>query len=187
MIPTESTPCLSLIVAQAQNRAIGRDNSLLWHISADLKRFKQLTAGHCVLMGRRTYLSLPRAPLPHRRNIVLTHGFLPPHPSTLLPTAAEPAPDTQLIVAHSVAEALRLMADDEEPFLIGGGTLYRDMMPWVKRMYVTWVYRNFEADTFFPIIDPSLFQQVSLSPRQTDPASGLEYAFAEYVRLTLPI
>lgn len=167
---------LSIIVAVAQNMAIGRDNDLLWHISDDLKRFKSLTAGHTVIMGRRTFESLPKKPLPRRRNIVLTHddGFCFEVP---------PAATGTVEVAHSMSQALRMVADEEETFVMGGAAIYREFLPLANRMYVTWVYRDFEADVYFPVIDRSAFRQVSLSDRMVDPESGLEYAYAEYVRL----
>ena len=166
---------LSIIVAIAQNMAIGRDNDLLWHISDDLRRFKAITGGHTVVMGRRTFDSLPKKPLPKRRNIVLTRdeGFRYDVPATATGT---------LEVAHSIPALFKMIEGEDETFLIGGGTLYRDLLPFVSRMYVTWVYKDFEADTFFPVIDPSAFCQVSITPRQTDPENGLEYAYAEYVR-----
>lgn len=169
------SPNLSIIVAVAQNWAIGKDNDLLWHISDDLKRFKALTSDHTVVMGRRTFDSLPKKPLPKRRNIVLTHdeNFHYDVPATATGT---------LEVAHSVASLLKMVEGEEETFLIGGATLYRDLLPWVGRMYVTWVYSDFEADAFFPKIDPSAFRQISLTDRMTDLESGLEYAYAEYVR-----
>lgn len=169
------SPNLSIIVAVAQNWAIGKDNDLLWHISDDLKRFKALTSDHTVVMGRRTFDSLPKKPLPKRRNIVLTHdeNFHYDVPATATGT---------LEVAHSVASLLEMVEGEEETFLIGGATLYRDLLPWVGRMYVTWVYSDFEADAFFPKIDPSAFRQISLTDRMTDLESGLEYAYAEYVR-----
>lgn len=170
-----TTPNLSIIVAVAQNWAIGKDNDLLWHISDDLKRFKALTGGHTVIMGRRTFDSLPKKPLPQRRNIVLTHDTAFRY--EVLPTASG-----TLEVAHSVPALLKMVEGEEETFLIGGATLYRDLLPFVQRMYVTWVYRDFEADVFFPKIDPSAFRQISLTDRMTDPESGLEYAYAEYVR-----
>ena len=169
-------PNLSIIVALAQNMAIGRDNDLLWHISDDLKRFKSLTAGHTVVMGRRTFDSLPKKPLPKRRNIVLTHD----------PSCAFDVPPTAsgtLEVAPSIPQVLRMVQGEEETFIMGGGAIYRDFLPLVGRLYVTWVYKDFEADVFFPVIDPSAFRQVSLSDRMTDPESGLEFAYAEYVRL----
>ncbi len=166
---------LSIIVAVAQNMAIGKDNDLLWHISDDLQRFKAITGGHTVIMGRRTFDSLPKKPLPKRRNIVLTHD-----PNFSYPL--NPKATGTLEVAHSIPALFKMMEGEEETFLIGGGTLYRDLLPLVNRMYVTWVYRDFEADVFFPPIDLSAFWQASLSPRKTDPESGLEFAYAEYVR-----
>ena len=171
------SPNLSLIAAVSQNLAIGKDNDLLWHIGDDLVRFKGITSGHTVIMGRRTFDSLPKKPLPKRRNIVLTHDpafrFEPPANAT-----------GTLEVAHTIADVLRMIDGDDEAFLIGGATLYRDFLPWVNRMYVTWVYRDFDADAFFPPIDPSAFWQCSISPRKVDAESGLEYAYAEYVRTT---
>ena len=156
---------LSIIVAAAQNMAIGKDNDLLWHISDDLKRFKSLTSGHTVVMGRRTFDSLPKKPLPKRRNIVLTHdeafSFEVPQGAT-----------GTVEVAHSVSQVLGKVEGEEETFIMGGATVYRAFLPWVKRLYVTW--------------DPSLFRQVSITPRMRDPESGLEYAYAEYVRLVSP-
>ena len=167
---------LSIIVAVAQNMAIGRDNDLLWHISDDLKRFKSLTGGHTVIMGRRTFDSLPKKPMPKQRYIVLTHdeGVRYDVPETATGT---------LEVAHSMTEVLRLVEGEEETFIMGGGTIYRDFLPLVNRLYVTWVYKDFEADVFFPVIDRSAFRQVSLSDRMTDPETGLEYAYAEYFRI----
>lgn len=176
MIDTHPQTNLSIIVAVAQNMAIGKDNDLLWHISDDLKRFKALTSGHTVVMGRRTFDSLPKKPLPRRRNIVLTRdkGFHYEVP----PTATG-----RLEVAGSIAELLRMVEGEEETFVIGGGALYRELLPLVSRIYATWVYRDFEADVFFPPIDPSVFRQVSLSAKMKDQESGIEYAYAEYVRL----
>ena len=168
-------PNLSIIVACAQNMAIGKDNDLLWHLSDDLKRFKALTSGHTVVMGRRTFDSLPKKPLPKRRNIVLTHDeqFHYEVPPTATGT---------LEVAHSIAQVLKMVKDEEETFIMGGGALYRDFMPLVNRLYVTWVDEDFEGDVFFPVIDKSVWCEVSLTERKRDEASGLSYAYAEYVR-----
>lgn len=176
MVDVNPKPNLSIIVACAQNMAIGKDNDLLWHISDDLKRFKALTIGHTVIMGRRTFDSLPKKPLPKRRNIVLTHdtAFHCEVPETATGT---------LEVAHSMAEVLRMVQGEEEAFIMGGGTLYRNFMPWVNNMYVTWVYRDFDADTYFPKIDASVFRQVRITDRQQDPESGLWFAYADYVRM----
>lgn len=160
---------LSLIVAVAQNGAIGKDNDLLWHISDDLKHFKTLTTGHPVIMGRRTFASLPFKPLPKRRNIVLTHDATFSHEG--------------VEVVHTLEEVLAAVRDEEEAFVIGGAAVYRLLLPYVSRLYVTWVYRDFEADTFFPDIDPKEFRQTAASSLQQDAPSGLSYAFVDYQRL----
>lgn len=167
MIPTPLSN-LSLIVAVAQNGAIGKDNDLLWHISDDLKHFKALTTGHPVIMGRRTFDSLPFKPLPKRRNIVLTHD------RTFVSDGVE--------VVHSVEEIFETIKDEEEAFVIGGAAIYQLLLPYVHRLYVTQVYQDFDADTYFPPIRPDEFRQIAASPLQTDSASGLTYAYIDYQR-----
>ncbi len=159
---------ISIIVAIAQNLAIGKNNDLLWHLPADLKHFKQLTTGRTVIMGERTFLSLPRRPLPNRRNIVITDK------ADLQFDGCE--------MAHSIDEAERLCRPDEENFVIGGGSIYRQFMPLAGTLHITWVYRDFEADTFFPAIDAATWEAVAQSERQRDEATGLEFAFVTYKR-----
>lgn len=161
-------PDLSIIVAMAQNNAIGKDNDLLWHISDDLKRFKSLTLGHPVIMGRNTWRSLPRRPLPKRRNIVLTHD--------------ESFNDAGAEVAHSINGVFNMLADEEQSFVIGGASIYRQFLPFVKRMYVTWVWSDFVGDVYFPIIDMSFFEMVEEGERMVDVETGLEYSYACYER-----
>lgn len=175
MIDTILTkPRMSIVVAQAENRAIGVDGGMPWHLGGDLRRFKALTMGHPIVMGRRTWESLPKHPLAGRRNIVLSQseGFSP--------EGAE--------VARSVNDLLRMVKDcDDEVFIIGGGRLYSLLMPWASRLYVTWVHAEYkQADTFFPVIDLSEFTLVHQSERTLDEASGLEYSFAEYDRKYRP-
>ena len=159
---------ISIIVAIAQNLAIGKNNDLLWHLPADLKHFKQLTTGCTVIMGERTFLSLPRRPLPNRRNIVITDK------ADLQFGGCE--------MAHSIDEAARLCRPDEENFVIGGGSIYRQFMPLADTLHITWVYRDFEADTFFPAIDETVWEAVAQSERQRDETTGLEFAFVTYKR-----
>lgn len=169
MINPNPQPNLSIIVAQAQNRAIGKDNDLLWHLSGDLKRFKQITTGHPVVMGRRTWESLPKRPLPGRRNIVMTEN-----PDF----AAEGAE-----VVHSIGGLFRaLKGCDEEVFVMGGAKIYEALLPFCNRLYVTEVYRDYDADVYFPVIDLSTFTLVRQSVRLHDDASGLDYAYKEYDR-----
>ena len=132
---------LSIIVAVASDGAIGRANDLLWHLPADLKRFKELTTGHTILMGRKTFESLPRGPLPNRRNIIISRS-LPAQPG------AEVYPTIQ--------QAMEACASDEEVFIIGGGEIYRQLLPDTERIYLTRVQASFaDAEVFFPELDPT--------------------------------
>ena len=170
MININKKPNLSIIVAQAENRAIGLNGDMPWHLSGDLKRFKALTMGHQIVMGRRTWESLPKRPLVGRRNIVFSQS------EDFAPEGAE--------VVRSVNDLLSLLRDSEEEiFIIGGGRIYNMLMPWVNRLYVTWVHKEFpEADTFFPVIDLSEFNKVNETEIMTDEKSGLEFSYAEYDR-----
>lgn len=159
---------ISIIVAIAQNLAIGKNNDLLWHLPADLKHFKQLTMGRTVIMGERTFLSLPHRPLPNRRNIVITDK------ADLQFDGCE--------MAHSIDEAARLCRPDEENFVIGGGSIYRQFMPLADTLHITWVYCDFDADTFFPAIDETVWEAVAQSEHQRDETTGLEFAFVTYKR-----
>ena len=132
---------LSIIVAVASDGAIGRANDLLWHLPADLKRFKELTTGHTILMGRKTFESLPRGPLPNRRNIIISRS-LPTQPG------AEVYPTIQ--------QAMEACASDEEVFIIGGGEIYRQLLPNTEQIYLTRVQASFpDAEVFFPELDPT--------------------------------
>ena len=170
MIETNKKPMLSIIVAQAENRAIGLNGDMPWHLSGDLKRFKALTMGHPVVMGRRTWESLPKRPLVGRRNIVFSQS------KDFAPECAE--------VVRSVNDLFDLLHNcDEEVFIIGGGRIYNMLMPWVNRLYVTWVHKEFpEADTFFPVIDLSEFTKVNETEHMVDEKSGIKFSYAEYDR-----
>lgn len=168
MVDLDKNPNLSIIVAVAQNQVIGKDNMLLWHLSDDLKRFKSLTSGHSVVMGRNTWRSLPRRPLPKRRNIVLTHDL------DFHEEGAE--------AVHSLPKLMECIKDEEEAFCIGGSMLYRQLMPYAQRLYVTWVFQDFEGDALFPIIDESVFYRSEESQIQTDEATGLRYQYVCYER-----
>jgi dihydrofolate reductase len=136
---TEMKPVISIIVAIASNNAIGKDNQLLWHIPEDLKRFKKLTTGHTIVMGKRTFESLPIRPLPNRRSVVITD-----------------IPGEQIegcVMAYSIEDAIEKMEPGAENFIIGGGSVYRQFLPLAHRLYLTLVQKDFDADTFFPEID----------------------------------
>lgn len=163
---------VAAIVAVARNGAIGKDNNLLWHIPADLKRFKALTGGHTVLMGRRTYDSLPKKPLPNRKHLILTSDALYPVPEGGLRLAG-------------VAECQAYFAANpgEDIFIIGGGRVYGQLLPYAERLYLTEVRADFEADTFFPEIDPAQWSVEEEGAWTTDGNSGLAYRFVDYKRI----
>jgi dihydrofolate reductase len=138
---------ISIIVAIANQFAIGRNNELLCHIPGDLKRFKRITTGHTVIMGKRTWESLPKRPLPDRRNIVITD-----------------IPGEQFegaLMAYSIEDAVSKTNAEEENFIIGGGMIYRQFLPLADRLYLTRVHKDFEADTFFPEIDFTRYELIS--------------------------
>ena len=128
---------ISIIAAIGQNRELGRGNKLLWHISADLKRFKQLTQGHAVIMGRKTFESIGK-PLPNRTNIIITRDD------------KFTVPDCKVV--YSIKEAINIAKEVSpgEIFFIGGGEVYRQALPYADKLYLTMVSGRYEADTFFP-------------------------------------
>ena len=159
---------ISIIVAIAENRAIGKDNRLLWHLSDDLKRFKKLTTGHTLILGRNTFLSLPGGALPNRRHIVISD------------VPAESFEGCEM--ARSIEEAVKLAGTEDECFVIGGGMVYRQFLPLAGKLYLTSVHQSFEADTFFPEIDFSKWKAVY--SEKVDAGERNEYAhtYTEYVR-----
>ncbi|MBR5678960.1 MAG: dihydrofolate reductase [Paludibacteraceae bacterium] len=160
---------LSIIVAIAENYAIGKKGDLLCHMPADLKHFKEITSGKTVLMGERTFFSLPKHPLPNRRNIVLTD---------VQGKTFEGAE-----VAYSIDELVSKVSKDEEAFVIGGGMVYRQMLPLADKLYITHIHHSWpDADTFFPEIDPKIWKQISAKLHEADENNPFDYTFAEYGR-----
>ena len=147
-------PIISIIVAIAENNAIGLENQLLWHIPEDLKRFKRLTTGHTIVMGKRTFESLPIRPLPNRRSIVITD------------IAGEQIPGC--VMAYSIDEAIEKMEPGQENFIIGGGSVYRQFLPLADKLYLTLVKKDYHADTFFPEINFSEWKTVEETDSQDD-------------------
>lgn len=154
---------ISIIVAIAQNNGIGRNNQLLWHIPADLKRFKQITLGHTVIMGKNTFLSLPGGPLKSRRNVVISND------------PADRFAGCEMV--FSIQEALERCDDDQENFVIGGASVYRQFLPMAQRLYITRVNRSFEADTFFPEINPGEWEVISQEQPEPDGKNDFSYTF----------
>lgn len=163
---------VSIIVAVTADNAIGAGGDLLFHISDDLKRFKQLTMGHPVVMGRKTFASLPKGPLPGRLNIVVSR------------TMEAPA-DNSYAVARAVQEAIAVAekaTGGEEIFIIGGGEIYRHALPLASRLYLTRIIATVpDADTFFPAIEPEEWETLETSPIHKT-ADGTEFQFVTLKR-----
>ncbi len=160
---------ITLIAAVAANGAIGKDNDLLCHLPNDLKHFKALTLDHTVVMGRRTFESLPGGALPRRRNIVLTS-----QPDTL---------PQDVVACTSWQEVENLTSPDEELMVMGGATLYRQMIEKASRLYITEIHHNFiEADVFFPEIDTALWQEIKREDFSVDERHAYPYSFVTYER-----
>ncbi len=160
---------ISIIVAVAKNGAIGKNNDLLWHISDDLKRFKAITSEHTVVMGKKTYESLPFKPLPKRENIVITRN--------------KNIHFEGCTMANSIEEiATKYTSSEEEIFVIGGANIYEQFLPFANKLYITLVYKDFDGDVFFPNIDESIWKISEKSEILHDERSDLDYAFFTYLK-----
>ena len=160
---------ISIIVAIATNRAIGKDNRLLWHLSDDLKRFKKLTTGHTLIMGRNTFLSLPNGALPNRRHIVISD------------IQGESFEGCEM--ARSIEEAIELAGRNEECFVIGGGMVYKQFLPIAGKLYLTEVRESFEADTFFPKIDFSQWKAIAEEVVEASERNQYSHTYTEFIRV----
>ena len=166
-----------IIVAIADNNAIGRDNALLWHISEDLKFFRRTTSGHPVIMGRKTFESIGR-PLPKRTNIVVSRGSEAPE-GTLLASSLEEA----FRLAEDATQGVAEVPQPARCFVIGGGQIYAQALELADRLIVTHVHTTIEnADTFFPDIDPRQWKVDSRSELYVDEETGYSFEFVEYIR-----
>lgn len=152
---------ISIIVAIAENFAIGKNNDLLFHLPNDLKRFKEITSGHSLIMGRNTLLSLPKWPLPNRRHIVITDKK-----DDIFPGCE---------VVFSIDEAVEKVKNEPEAFIIGGGMIYRQFYPLAGKLYLTVVHQPFEADIFFPEINYSEWDEISREDFH-DEKNGFSYS-----------
>lgn len=165
---------ISIIVAIAENYAIGKKGDLLCHLPADLKHFKEITSGKTVLMGERTFFSLPKHPLPNRRNIVLTD---------VQGKTFEGAEAVYSI--PEMVERLSVMGcgEQEEAFVIGGGMVYRQMMPLADKLYITHIHHSWEdADTFFPEIKAEEWELESAEKHYADEKNPYDFTFCTYNR-----
>ncbi len=159
---------ISIIVAIAENNAIGKDGKLLCHMSEDLKYFKRKTSGKKVLMGSKTYVSLPKHPLPNRENIVITNQ------------TGKRFQGAQTV--HSITRLKAKVKKNEEGFVIGGGSIYKEMLPYADKLYITEIHHSWnDADTFFPTIDKKKWKRIYTSPTHpADEKNPYPYRFTIY-------
>jgi dihydrofolate reductase len=162
----------SIVVAFAKNLAIGKDNKLLWRQKADMQYFKKLTQGKTVLMGKNTYLSLPKSfrPLPNRLNIVISSG-----------APVESAENLQWYTSLDLALE-DLKKNEEEIMIIGGAQIYKQAIEKVDTIYATEIDAILDADTFFPEINPEIFEKISSESHSKDAENEYDYAFVVYKR-----
>ena len=165
----KKTPELTIIVAAGENNAIGKDNNLIWHLSDDLKRFKSLTNGHHIIMGRKTFESFPK-PLPNRIHIVITRQ------------TNYQAPEG-VIVVNNLEDAIDAAKSDNQPFIIGGGEIYKQSIALADKIELTRVHSNFKnADTYFPEINDSQWQEINRVTHDADENHAHAFSFITYLK-----
>ncbi|MBN4070131.1 dihydrofolate reductase [Olleya sp. AH-315-F22] len=159
---------LTIIVAAGENDAIGKNNKLIWHLSDDLKRFKSLTNSHHIIMGRKTYESFQK-PLPNRTHVVITrqNNYQVPE---------------GVIVVNSFEDAIDVTKNDSQPFVIGGGEIYKQAIAFADKIELTRVHENFEADTFFPQIDASIWEEAHNTFHEKDDNHEHAFSFLTYLK-----
>ncbi len=161
---------LSIIVAKAKNNIIGKNNELVWHLPEDLKHFKNLTTGHTIIMGRKTFESLEKV-LPNRKHVIFSQN-----PDFKVK-------DENVEVVHSLLQIQDLIEGEEEAFVIGGAMIYNFLMPYVKKMYVTQINEEFDGDAFFPKIDERVWKKTSEEKGIKNEENKLDYEFITYERI----
>jgi len=159
---------ITLIAAASENNVLGKDNRLIWHISDDLKRFKKLTLGHSIIMGRKTFESMPKA-LPNRNNIVLTRN--------------NNYRAKNAIIAHDLKEAIELTGGDSNPYIIGGGEIYNLFLPIANRIELTRVHDIFDGDAFFPEIDLNKWELFCSEKHFSTQDSIYNYSYLTYKKI----
>ncbi|PWG06824.1 dihydrofolate reductase [Polaribacter aquimarinus] len=162
---------ITIIAAIAKNNALGKNNDLIWHLPADLKRFKKITSGHYILMGRNTFESIGK-PLPNRTTIIITRN--------------KNYYKDGCLIAHSLEEAIELASSEEKIFIIGGAQIYKEVMEkdLVDRLDITLVHQEFEADAFFPEIDKKVWKEIKREDFKADNKNSFDYSFLSFKKVT---
>jgi len=158
---------ITIIAAAGKNNELGKENDLVWHLPDDFKRFKQLTTGHHIIMGRKTFESFPK-PLPNRTHLVITRN--------------KDYKKEGAVIVHSMEEALNRAEGDPQPFIIGGGEIYKMGMPFVEKIELTRVHGTFEADTFFPEIPEKDFKLISETEHEKDERHDYCFTYQTFLR-----
>ncbi|EAP87028.1 dihydrofolate reductase [Croceibacter atlanticus HTCC2559] len=158
-----------MIAAAAENNALGKDGDLVWHLPDDFKRFKKLTTGHHIIMGRKTFESFPK-PLPNRTHIVITRN--------------RDYTKEGCIVVHNLEDALKIAEEDTQPFIIGGGEIYKLALNASEKIELTRVHDTFEADAFFPEIDLSKWELMNEEFHEIDERHSVSFTYLTYVKKT---
>ena len=160
---------LTMIAAAAENNALGKDGDLVWHLPDDFKRFKKLTTGFQIIMGRKTFESFPQ-PLPNRTHIVITRN--------------RDYTKEGCIVVHNLEDALKIAEEDTQPFIIGGGEIYKLALNASEKIELTRVHDTFEADAFFPEIDLSKWELINEEFHEKDERHSVSFTYLTYVKKT---
>ena len=160
---------ITIIVAAAENDAIGKNNDLIWSLPDDLKRFKRLTSGHCIIMGRKTFDSFPGL-LPNRKHIVISKKSKSYFPE-------------EVIAVNNFKDAIKATNEDENPFIIGGGQIYNKAMKYSDTIELTRVHEEFEADTFFPKINEDEWQLINEEKHEMDERHEYSFTYKTYLKI----
>lgn len=158
---------ITIIAAVAENRALGKNNQLIWHLPADLKRFKQVTLGHHIIMGRKTFESLGK-PLPNRTTIIITRN--------------KKYTQEGCIVVNSLSDAIEASKSDENPYILGGAEIYKQALEIADKLDLTLVHHSFEADVYFPEIDHTIWNVLERIDNKADEKNKFDYSFVTYIR-----
>ena len=160
---------ITIIVAAAENDAIGKNNDLIWNLPDDLKRFKRLTSGHCIIMGRKTFDSFPGL-LPNRKHIVISKKSDSYFPE-------------EVIIVNNFEDALKATNEDENPYVIGGGQIYNLAMKYCDIIELTRVHEKFEADTFFPKINKNEWKLINEEKHEKDERHKYSFTYKTYLKI----
>lgn len=156
-----------MIAAAAENNALGKENDLVWHLPDDFKRFKSLTSGHPIIMGRKTFESFPK-PLPNRLHLIITRQ--------------EDYKVEGCLVVNSIKKALNLIEDNQDAFIIGGGQIYKHALPYTDKIELTRVHGNFEADTYFPELDQNDWKLIFEEYHSKDEKHQFDFTYQTFIR-----